>query len=69
MPEPRKQPLVQYPVREAWDTGEEDHLTDTVEEAAKLKAHIVSQIVRDTGLSEDQAAKFVTVYLLARIDL
>jgi hypothetical protein len=62
-------PLVEYVVREHWDTGYVDTTHPSAEVARGVKHNLIVKLMRQEKMSEETASKFVSCHLLVRIDL
>lgn len=62
-------PLVEYVVREHWDTGHIDTCHPSAEVARGMKHNVITKLMRREKMTEEVASKFVSCHLLVRIDL
>lgn len=64
-----KKDAIQFCVRERWDTGAHEYFMETLEEAIDLRTDIVVRLGKTVPMDHKQAAKFVDIYAMVRMDV
>lgn len=63
------QPKTCFVVREAWDTGCTDTpVGDNIVEARMQREAVIRKVAKTSGIRLRDAAKFVSLYIMARIE-
>jgi hypothetical protein len=67
--QPIHQPLIQYIVRESWDTGYEDYEVDSITAATRKKDELAKKLAKKLDIHFAAALPFISIHVMVRTGL